>query len=277
MRFEDDVLSFTASRTSTGPAELSIAYNDDRSAPNVELTVLTLSTTPTLYQTLLNGIQGNGVIFLLQPRYGVGETPDPQGAVFIHDLSLSGTELPVELISFSALAQGNAALLRWATASEKNNAGFDVQMQQDDAWRTLGFVAGAGTTAEVQHYQYRVPDLAPGHYRFRLRQVDFDGATEFSEAVEVTIAATGLSLSAPRPNPASRAVAVLASDRTRDVRVLIYDTLGRRVAVAFDGTLEADTSREVVLDAAAWGLPAGVYLVRAESDAQVQTQAFIVR
>ncbi len=49
---------------------------------------------------------------------------------------------------------------------------------------------GHGTTAEPSHYACSIADLAPGRFRFRLRQVDFDGVASYSAAVELSVAMT---------------------------------------------------------------------------------------
>jgi hypothetical protein len=74
--------------------------------------------------------------------------------------------LPVELTSFEVRLDGDAVQLRWTTASETNNAGFEV----------LHFVEGHGTTTEAQTYGFTAEELSAGRYVFRLRQIDYDGA-----------------------------------------------------------------------------------------------------
>ena len=78
------------------------------------------------------------------------------------------------------------------------------------------------------------------------------------------VAVGALRLSAPAPNPT---VAVARLDVTAGsggpATVVAYDMLGRRVATLFDGPLVAGRSVPVTLDAAALGLPAGAYIVRA--------------
>ncbi len=97
------------------------------------------------------------------------------------------TALPVELMAVSATAVGRTARLSWTTASETNNAGFNVEQQTGARWRDVGFVAGRGTTTEQATYAYAVEGLDAGLHRFRLRQVDFDGSTHYSSTVEVNI------------------------------------------------------------------------------------------
>ena len=151
------------------------------------------------------------------------------------------TQLPVELTAFTARRDGEAIRLAWTTASETNNAGFEVQRRRSgnedaDAWEPLGFVEGHGTTTEAQTYRFTDRDLpyaAPGAM-YRLRQVDTDGTETLSEAVEITRAApTELQLQAPYPNPArSRATVrftIPEGTLRADAQLHLYDVLGREV------------------------------------------------
>ncbi len=183
--------------------------------------------------------------------------------------------LPVELTSFTAAADGNAVVLRWRTESETGNAGFGVEIGSNGTWREAAFVPGRGTTSEAHAYTYRAAGLAPGTYRFRLRQVDLDGAEQRSAVVEATVTpAGGAALSAPWPNPATTAAVVRATLATAGpVRLAVYDLTGRRVAVLHDGAMPAGT-HAVPIDAG--GLPGGVYVVRLETPAAVQITRLIV-
>jgi hypothetical protein len=67
------------------------------------------------------------------------------------------------------------------------------------------------------------------------------------------------------PNPlASRATIHFVLPAAQDVRLAVYDVLGREVAVLVDG-VRAAGEQTVAFDASA--LPSGVYLVRLEADA----------
>lgn len=183
------------------------------------------------------------------------------------DVTFGNTTLPVELTGFTATASGADALLRWETASETNNSGFDVQVAdgQSDAFRSMGWVAGHGTTLEAQSYSFRLGDLAPGAYRFRLHQVDLDGASEFSPVVELTIAPKGYALRVPGTFDGAASVA-LTVERSQSVRVAAYDLLGRQVALLHDGDVN---------ESAVWtlsgDLPSGVYFVRVEGESFATT------
>jgi hypothetical protein len=182
----------------------------------------------------------------------------------------AASPLPVELTSFTARPNGQRAVLEWSTASETNNAGFEVQVQRlrdgPPSWEALGFVEGYGTTTEPRRYRYDTDALATGRYRFRLKQIDYDGAFEYSPTVEVTLTLDeAYELSAPYPNPAvRRAEITLAVARAQDVQVTIYNALGQRLAVVHDGPLTPTTTHTLPIDGRA--LPSGLYFVQVRGE-----------
>ena len=172
-----------------------------------------------------------------------------------------GHNIPVELIAFDAQVSGRDVLLRWETASETNNAGFEVQMLWGETWNALGFVEGHGTTTEAQQYSYST-ELLPGTYSFRLKQIDFDGQFEYFGNVEATVGTPSTHLlSAVYPNPFNpQASFDLAVAQTQHVSVELFNVLGQRVATLFDATMEADANQTFTIDGA--GLATGPYVVR---------------
>ncbi|HYE96217.1 MAG TPA: M12 family metallo-peptidase [Rubricoccaceae bacterium] len=171
-------------------------------------------------------------------------------------------EVPVELTSFAATVSGRDVTLAWETASETNNAGFEVQMQRGGAWTTLAFVEGHGTTTEANTYAYTAEGLLPGTHSFRLRQVDFDGQSEVFGPVEAGVETPGshlLTQAYPNPfNPQTQFSLSVA--QSQDVTVALYNALGQRVSTLFSGAMEADAARTFAVDGAA--LASGLYVVR---------------
>jgi len=202
-----------------------------------------------------------------------GTTPDPNNANNTSTSSTTVSALPVELVSFAASANGRAALLRWETMSETNNAGFHVEQHatlsdRSAPWRELAFVAGRGTTAERTTYAHTVSGLTPGTYSFRLRQVDFDGTTSYSPTVEVTVGLDGASLVEVRGQTVRFAVR-----ESQAVRAELFNVMGQRLATPFDGEAQAGrtTTVEVPED-----LGAGVYLVRLTGRSFAETARIVV-
>lgn len=197
-------------------------------------------------------LQGGGDFFLL-----------------IDDIVMDGS-LPVELTTFAATADGADALLRWETASETNNAGFEVQVDAGAGFAAAGWISGHGTTLEAQRYAYRTTNLTPGTYRFRLKQVDFDGAFQFSPEVELTLAPQGYALTAPSTFAGS-AEARLLVERPQHVRVVLYDVAGREVQVLHAGVV----AEARVLPIRAEALPSGVYFLRATGETFTATRRIV--
>jgi hypothetical protein len=140
--------------------------------------------------------------------------------------------LPVELVSFSAEVRENEIVLRWATASETDNYGFEVQRQSAELdWNKIGFVAGHGTTTQAQVYQFTDAAVQPGSYRYRLKQIDTDGSFSFSGEllVELSQPATfALAQNYPNPfNPETFIRYQLAE--SGKVELAIFNVRGERV------------------------------------------------
>jgi hypothetical protein len=182
-------------------------------------------------------------------------------------VSPQGT-IPVELTGLAAQADGQAVTLTWQTATETNNAGFAVEQREESGpdagrWREVAFVAGAGTTDAPQTYRRTLANVPYGAHAFRLRQVDFDGTATPSQEVEVTVELADAYALAAYPNPlpgsAEGTLDVTVREAQR-VEAALYDVLGRRVAVLFDGEVAASDTERLTLSAR--GLASGVYVVR---------------
>ncbi|UOQ52418.1 T9SS type A sorting domain-containing protein [Hymenobacter cellulosivorans] len=119
-------------------------------------------------------------------------------ALYIDDVVIgSNRPLPVELTSFSAARQAGAVLLKWATASEKNNDRFEVQRSADgQQYATISTVQGAGTTSQGTSYATRDTEPLSGVSYYRLRQVDRDGTSSFSP---VRVVGAVLAMAYPSP------------------------------------------------------------------------------
>jgi hypothetical protein len=121
--------------------------------------------------------------------------------------------LPVELTAFQATAAGSAVALTWATASEKDNQGFEVQRSADgEGFAKLAWVAGAGTSQAPRSYSFR--DAAPlrGVSYYRLKQLDADGKATYSPVATVRMAAPMALTVYPNPTAGLSTVAWPASE-----------------------------------------------------------------
>ncbi|MFI5130321.1 MAG: T9SS type A sorting domain-containing protein [Chitinophagales bacterium] len=94
--------------------------------------------------------------------------------------------LPVKLISFTAKAVNQGCLLKWQTAAEINNRGFEVEHSTNAInYINIGFVASTGNTNTNSDYSFTHSLPAAGKNYYRLKQVDIDGQFTYSKAERV--------------------------------------------------------------------------------------------
>jgi len=184
--------------------------------------------------------------------------------------------LPVELTDFNATSFENSIAISWQTASEINNSGFAIEMSSTtnlgmESWTELSFVTGHGNTVEIHDYSYEVSGVDPGSYQLRLKQIDFDGSFNYSTiitAVVETPNAIDLIEAYPNPfNPSTNFSFVLAEEQ--DVKVVVFDQMGRQVATLFEGIVAAQIRQEVQFNSG--NLPSGTYLIHVSGNQSLAT------
>ena len=173
--------------------------------------------------------------------------------------------IPVELTSFAAVTDNRNVTLNWSTATELNNSGFQIERSNGSEYQSVGFIAGHGTTTEVQNYSFVDQNVGAGKYSYRLKQVDFNGTFEYSNVVEVEVLGVKeFTLGQNYPNPFNPSTTInfsLAVDSK--VSLKIFDVLGQEVATLVNGQLAAG-SQKVSFDASS--LNSGVYFYRIDAD-----------
>lgn len=191
------------------------------------------------------------------------------------------TGLPVELARFEATLSEKAATLTWQTASETDNAGFEVQHRPPGAgaWDDLGFIessAEGGTTDTPQSYRFETAPLPPGEHRFRLRQVDLGGTATLSDTVHVEVrAGRTLSLTRTGPHPARTSTRFgVTTSKPGTATVTLYDALGRRVRRVWTDDVQAGTRHVVTVQVQ--DLPSGTYFARLTGPGGTQTRRLTV-
>ncbi len=181
---------------------------------------------------------------------------------------IQGT-IPVELVSLTAEVKNNSVELKWITATELNNKGFEVQKSQrsnvkSQDWNTIAFIPGKGTSAEKNYYSFVDKNNESGEYIYRLKQIDFNGSFTFSEVVEVNLNSPfEIILDQNYPNPFNPSTKISWQSPVSSWQTLkVYDILGNDVATLVDEYRKAG-SYEVEFNAVETrrgvSLPSGIY------------------
>ncbi len=152
----------------------------------------------------------------------------------VEDYEVVVVDLPVELLSFTARLQDkNVGVLDWVTATEINNAGFEIEHALPSTgapiFQKIAYVQGAGTTVIQQAYQLQVADLVSGVHYFRLKQVDFDGTATYSEVRALVVEEKAIDMIV-YPNPAINQTTIdLGQMVEGKIKVQVYDNIGQLV------------------------------------------------
>jgi hypothetical protein len=197
--------------------------------------------------------------------------------------------LPVELVSFRGTATAQGVQLTWQTATELNNAGFEVRRKAANedfvtiaSYRFDPSLRGKGTTSSTTTYSFVDATVEAGKtYTYRLRSVDYDGtihdyaqtvSVEVREPVQARVYEYALEQNYPNPfNPTTTIRYSLKE--TGKVSVRVYDVMGREVKVLVDGVQGAG-EYAVVVDAT--GLSSGVYVYQLRAGGLLLTRKMML-
>lgn len=191
---------------------------------------------------------------------------DPVNSVVTVPVTMEIAVIPVELTSFVAKNERNNVTLNWATATEVNNNGFQIERKLNGTseWTKLSFVSGKGTTTERNNYSYVDKSLTVGKYSYRLKQVDLDGTFEYSPIIEVDVNAPNeFTLYQNYPNPFNPTTTIEFSlPEKAEVTISIYTAIGELITTLVNGTVEAGYQK-ANFDAASFTSGTYIYQIRA--------------
>jgi hypothetical protein len=169
-----------------------------------------------LVATITGGVASGGTVVILIP-------------------STLCAPLPVTFKSFNAtrVSRSNVTL-KWETATETNNSGFAVQRNMGSGvWEVVAFIstqAADGNSSLPLTYTFSdVNNSSKGITHYRIRQVDIDGKSKYSEIRAVRgFEQSGKLIAYPNPSSDGRVNVVFDdAEGTRDV--ILMDISGRMI------------------------------------------------
>ena len=194
------------------------------------------------------------------------------GTIYKYDNEI----LPVELITFTAVKANGGILLEWKTATEINNYGFEVErMVDDESWNKIGFIKGHGSTSGTQFYSYIDNHPHNGSvYKYRLKQIDLNGISTYSDEVEIKYLPEGYVLNQNYPNPfnPSTYITYFVPHKSH-ISLQIFDILGNEIEALLNEVVPAGSYQ---IEFTADDLPSGIYICRMQSGSFVSVKKMIL-
>lgn len=179
--------------------------------------------------------------------------------------------VPVELISFDGKANQNHIQLHWRTASEINNQGFEIQKSLNAKdWKVIGFVEGQGNSLEINDYYFEDETTIAGRVNYyRLKQMDFDEAFEYSEVLAI-YSRKGANDLKIFPNPSDQTFYISFDNPHRQLaQVRVFNQLGVQV---LEQAFFSDAKQfEVMLS------QAGTYIVQVQIGSEVSHHKLVIK
>jgi hypothetical protein len=194
-------------------------------------------------------------------------------------VTLGSNVLPVELTSFTAALNNGAVELKWNTATEVNNYGFEVQRSetQNYNWTKIGFVNGSGNSNSPNEYSFTDKTISYGSYAYRLKQLDNDGAHTYSDVIEVNAAQilNGFLLNQNYPNPFNPSTQIQFSvNKNTHATLTVFNVLGVKVSTLFNGNAAAGQVYNVTFNGD--NLASGIYYYKLQTNEKNEVRKMIL-
>jgi glycosidase len=166
--------------------------------------------------------------------------------------------IPVELVDFKGIyaPTENRVDLSWHTATEINNAYFDIERSLDaSVFEPIGRQKGAGTTTTPQYYRHFDQSPIAGRVNYyRLKQWDTDGKSVYSKTIGLLIPTILRGRLKSYPNPART---ILTIENPDGQPIEIINALGQKIELTPIG-MTADFIQTYPIG----HLPNGIYFVK---------------
>ena len=178
----------------------------------------------------------------------------------------SGT-LPVKLIGFTAIAEGQQrVLLSWTTEIETNNAYFDLERSTDGThYNSIGRVPGAGNSSTPLNYHWIDSLPLKGKDFYRLKQVDLDGKSVYSDITTIIIGSSLGDKLSLYPNPTRETVNIVNPSGLLIREIKVYNIEGVEVKRF------SPLANNMTIQLSIGDLPAGLYTLKLLTDNGAET------
>jgi Secretion system C-terminal sorting domain len=182
------------------------------------------------------------------------------GSPLTANFTINTVTLASEITAFSAVKMPKATVVSWQTATEQDNALFQIERSTNAAnFLPIGEVKGAGSSKTTKAYSFTDASPLQGVNYYRLQAVDITGKTTTSKIVAVNASDKNGDKLAVFPNPAGDFLRLdMTASETSTTAVNITDLTGRVVLSQKIAVNEGANLVQMTVSS----LHSGVYFVR---------------
>jgi hypothetical protein len=184
----------------------------------------------------------------------------------------NGTGLPVSWISVKGINAENHAIISWSTASEEGNQFFDLQRSLDGkTFESIGNVDSKGSLGGNYSFTDQNASILGTTLYYRIKQVDFNGASSYSVVVAVNFNQNGVVIGSVYPNPVQDVLNVSISTSKSEIATLsILDVTGKLVQKETKSLGKGSSTLQISTSS----LPQGIYFLNVISNGILSTEKF---
>jgi len=180
-------------------------------------------------------------IFAQNNNWGTNNASEIESRIYhkVDDASLglvnySNAILPVELSSFTAIADKNNIVLNWKTESENNSSYFEIEKSEDgQSFKSIGKVAATGAISLGNKYTFTDKDVPFNTLiLYKLRLVDKDFKFKYSPVVQVKLSNAKAQLVKVFPThitSSERLTAEVVSNKIQTVTIQVLNSEGKKI------------------------------------------------
>ncbi len=222
------------------------------------------------------------------------DSDDNSADFFVAVTNSENPPLPVELVSFNINTNGNSILLKWETATEVNNYGFEIERALTSSatdinhisggkegaasniaagWEKIGFVKGNGNSNSAKKYMFADFNIQRGFwYKYRLKQIDNDGKYFYSSEKIISLGMPDkFELFQNYPNPFNPTTIISYEiPKSCYVEIKVYNILGCEIITLIN---EEQPAGKHAINFDGKSLGSGVYFYRLRAGDFVLTKS----
>ena len=189
----------------------------------------------------------------------------------------AGGILAVKMTSFTVKKESNDAVLRWTTISETKNDHFEIERSVDGLnFSKMGIVAGNGSTSLTKNYIYpdALVNVTSKVLYYRLRIVDIDGKTSYSQVVALRLdGSITMSNLTVYPNPFTNNIKLQVHSAKEENSTIRFINMNGQEVLKRNVTLQPGDNIVIVKDLET--IAEGLYVMEFRTSNGVMTQKII--